>query len=94
MGGWEAAFQPNNCEREGCQRGGGGHLERFTTRASLVPPMPPPMLPCPPVPPMSFHTFHTSHTYHSPAQGALMVTDDEMIRGFQRCKELGALPQV
>ena len=23
-----------------------------------------------------------------------MVSDDEMIRGFQRCKELGALPQV
>lgn len=27
-------------------------------------------------------------------QGALMVTDEELLAGFQRCRELGALPQV
>jgi hypothetical protein len=27
-------------------------------------------------------------------KGALMVTDEELVRGFGRCKELGALPQV
>ncbi|GBF89372.1 dihydropyrimidinase [Raphidocelis subcapitata] len=27
-------------------------------------------------------------------KGALMVTDEELINGFSRCKELGALPQV
>jgi dihydropyrimidinase len=27
-------------------------------------------------------------------KGALMVTDEELIQGFKKCKELGALPQV
>jgi hypothetical protein len=27
-------------------------------------------------------------------QGALMVSDEELLRGMLRCKELGALPQV
>jgi hypothetical protein len=27
-------------------------------------------------------------------KGALMVTDEELVKGFTRCKELGALPQV
>lgn len=27
-------------------------------------------------------------------KGALMVTDEQLIKGFARCKELGALPQV
>lgn len=27
-------------------------------------------------------------------KGALMVSDEELIQGFKKCKELGALPQV
>eukprot|EP00877_Chromochloris_zofingiensis_P011631 jgi/Chrzof1/6721/Cz19g06250.t1 len=27
-------------------------------------------------------------------KGALMVTDDQLLQGFKRCKEIGALPQV
>ena len=27
-------------------------------------------------------------------KGALMVTDEELLKGFARCRDLGALPQV
>jgi len=27
-------------------------------------------------------------------KGALMVTDEELLQGFKKCKELGAVPQV
>ena len=27
-------------------------------------------------------------------QGAIMVTDEEMLFGFERCRDLGALPMV
>lgn len=31
---------------------------------------------------------------HAVLQGALMVNDDELLQGFSKCRELGALPQV
>ena len=31
---------------------------------------------------------------HSHLQGALMVNDEELLQGFSRCRELGALPMV
>ncbi len=32
--------------------------------------------------------------YRTAVQGALQVSDDELVRGFQRCRDLGALPMV
>lgn len=29
-----------------------------------------------------------------PAAGSLMVNDEQLLQGFRRCKELGAVPQV
>jgi dihydropyrimidinase len=35
-----------------------------------------------------------SFKFYLAYKGALMVSDEQLIQGFMRCKELGALPQI
>jgi hypothetical protein len=44
----------------------------------------------PPPPPPGINSFKFFMAY----KGALMVTDEQLLAGMARCKELGALPQV
>ena len=48
--------------------------------------------------PIDNNTIHpkgvNSFKFFMAYKGALMVTDEELLKGFARCRDLGALPQV